>query len=541
MKIKRVPDGNVVKTTIIISVAMNFLFFIYGVLEMYYINKADFTFGADKVLQVIIPLFLVGAVCSIIAFGIAWIINEKFYSVCFAAYVIAYFVTYIQGTFLVNDLPVLNGEEIDWNSMMAGRIKSIAAVIAVSFIVILLYKRTKRDSFLFAIRFICCVMIAMFTVTIFTLHIQSKKYADEEVCVTFDHQYEFSNDKNFIILVLDAVSSEGADLVLSENEEYREMFDGFTFYRNTVGSYPTTAYALSYLFSGRWYEGGDFEEYRRNAYTDSPLFDYFEANDYRLGMYTTEVPSVRSLADRFENVYNVKRQMTYFRGAASCMIKLAGYRYALFDLKRFCNFNLSICYQFFTVKGYAPYVLENEVLYQSMSENGILKDSPKWFKFIHLEGAHVPWYLNKDVESDDNADYKSSIEASFTVTDKFLYKLKEFGIYDNSVIIAMADHGYNSGLEEDDVTRNHMPFLCVKGLSEHHELNISDAPISAEDFIEAFEKMEQGAKSTEAFNYKEGDERKRRFILYNGHWVEYEQTGHVFDIENFKPTGVVFD
>ena len=77
MKIKRVPDGNVVKTTIIISVAMNFLFFIYGVLEMYYINKADFTFGADKVLQVIIPLFLVGVVCSIIAFGIAWIINEK--------------------------------------------------------------------------------------------------------------------------------------------------------------------------------------------------------------------------------------------------------------------------------------------------------------------------------------------------------------------------------------------------------------------------------------------------------------------------------
>ena len=42
MKIKRVPDGNVVKTTIIISVAMNFLFFIYGVLEMYYINISSF-------------------------------------------------------------------------------------------------------------------------------------------------------------------------------------------------------------------------------------------------------------------------------------------------------------------------------------------------------------------------------------------------------------------------------------------------------------------------------------------------------------------
>ena len=58
-------------------------------------------------------------------------------------------------------------------------------------------------------------------------------------------------------------------------------------------------------------------------------------------------------------------------------------------------------------------------------------------------GAHVPFYFDKDVNVIDDADYYTSIESSMTVTMAYLNKLREAGVYDNSVIIILSDHGYN--------------------------------------------------------------------------------------------------
>ena len=105
-------------------------------------------------------------------------------------------------------------------------------------------------------------------------------------------------------------------------------------------------------------------------------------------------------------------------------------------------------------------------------------------------GAHVPFSFDKDVNVIDDADYYTSIESSMTVTMAYLNKLREAGVYDNSVIIILSDHGYN-------------------------------------------------------FAYKEGDQRERRYLLYKylgeDHMVEYVQTGYAGDESTLVPTGRVFD
>ena len=60
-----------------------------------------------------------------------------------------------------------------------------------------------------------------------------------------------------------------------------------------------------------------------------------------------------------------------------------------------------------------------------------------------------------------------------TVTMAYLNKLREAGVYDNSVIIILSDHGYNIEGEavkvaqknENETGRQH-PILFVKGLNE---------------------------------------------------------------------------
>ncbi len=58
-----------------------------------------------------------------------------------------------------------------------------------------------------------------------------------------------------------------------------------------------------------------------------------------------------------------------------------------------------------------------------------------------------------------------------TVTMSYLNKLREAGVYDNSVIIILSDHGYNiegeavksSSENENETGRQHPIFIC-KGI-----------------------------------------------------------------------------
>jgi len=55
----------------------------------------------------------------------------------------------------------------------------------------------------------------------------------------------------------------------------------------------------------------------------------------------------------------------------------------------------------------------------------------------------------------------------------------------------------------------------------------------------------EGKASDEVFDWKEGDYRERRFLVYEwtnqNHFEEYVQTGQAEDMDTLVPTGRVFD
>ena len=120
------------------------------------------------------------------------------------------------------------------------------------------------------------------------------------------------------------------------------------------------------------------------------------------------------------------------------------------------------------------------------------------------------------------------------------------------MIIVLSDHGYNiegdaidtPQRNENETGRQH-PILFIKGLNENHDFQVSGAPISFEDLVGAYYKLLDGAASDDCFEYKEGDQRERRYLLYKylgeDHMVEYMQTGYAGDESTLIPTGRVFD
>ncbi len=64
-----------------------------------------------------------------------------------------------------------------------------------------------------------------------------------------------------------------------------------------------------------------------------------------------------------------------------------------------------------------------------------------------LQGVHVSYQYNKDVEKIENGIYLGNMEVSITIVSTYIEKLKENNVY--SIIIIMTDHGYSTkGLKE---------------------------------------------------------------------------------------------
>lgn len=139
--------------------------------------------------------------------------------------------------------------------------------------------------------------------------------------------------------------------------------------------------------------------------------------------------------------------------------------------------------------------------------------------------------------------YRDVMEASVTITKAYLNMLKDAGLYDNSVIIVMADHGLEGNAPELYTGRQN-PILFVKGINEHHEMLLSEAPVSYDDLQPAFQRLLEGKAGTEIFDAQEGDVRERRYLFYEyeeeDYLYEYITEGHASDDSSLQATGREF-
>ena len=146
-----------------------------------------------------------------------------------------------------------------------------------------------------------------------------------------------------------------------------------------------------------------------------------------------------------------------------------------------------------------------------------------------LQGTHEP--------------YEDSLETAITdcfeLMTKYISALKNAGVYDNTVLIIMGDHGY---FPSETYKMN--PALFIKGFDESHDFVVSDAPVSYADFPESFLRLLNGATGTEVFDAREGEIRERRFlnpyVVDDRHIVEMIHTGHASDVTAFIETGTVY-
>lgn len=528
-------------TPLFLSFSACFLLFIYSPMEFYFTNQDDFLYDIFHLFRVMLPVGLLIFIVSFLFLLTLKRICEKFYYFILYGYFSVFLILYLQGTFFSYYLPTFDGSSVNWSSLSIHRYESIILILAIFALIFFLahkFGREKSEQLISTASLLIGLILVLASI-LSGVSSGGFKNKDDKI-ITDDGIMLYSTDENFLILLLDAVDADCFSSLLEENPSWEEMLTDFTFFPDTMSAYPYTQLSIPFLLSGSWYEEQQsFVDYTTSAYSNSPLFHLLSNEGYHLSGYNRDFSNIPEIDTIFENVQKASGIADPIKFAI-LQLELTGYRYFPFDLKRFCTIDSYSMWIdcFLRSENGSQYFERPDYTYSLLSKPAVTTPD-RQFKFIYTAGAHIPFLYDENVVETADATYESSIAACMTIVDTWLNQLKAAGVYDNSVILVLADHGYNG----DDAWGRQNPLLLIKGRNEHHRFSVSNASVSQADYMEADSLLLSGAAAAELFLTNE-DNAPRRFLMhYNDNitvLTEYLQFGHASDESMMKQTGNVF-
>lgn len=548
MKAGKNFDRDQVKAAVLVSAAMSFMLCMFEPMSMYFLNKADYWFDLYTLLPVCLLMFGVCFFLSAAVLSIIAVFLPKIYKLILPVYSVVFICLYIQGNYMSQDLPLLDGDIIEWGDYADQMLYSNIMWALAAVIIIALRLTVLKKIFAKAVSAVSVCMTLMFIVTVVTVGISNKGFEKKaEVTYTTQYRWDYSSDKNYIIFVLDAVDGTEESEVLANHPEYTEALRDFTYFDNVMSAYPYTYFAMPFLLSGEWFEYQEpYDDWNERAYTEGTIIAALKEQGYRMGMYDESAPRYGEGMFQYENVVADRGEINNIIDFAKVELRLVGFKYLPYSMKKMSQvlpYEIDEQEKNRDDLSKVSFYGSNAEFYEECREEQVKVSEQKCFKLIHIEGAHVPLIYNADVTTSEVTSYTGNVEAANTVLAAYIDRLKTEGIYDNSVIIVMSDHGFNRELGDVPDGRQHA-ILFVKGIGESHdEMRTDSAPVSQADFQEAYLRLLNGADSSEIFDWNEGDVRSRRYLFHypdnERQQIMYEfiETGDSGDTGNIERTG----
>ena len=525
----------------VISFVLSFMLYLYEPILTYSSNINDFWFDFNLMISNIILYMIIIFVFLILVYFLLYLFlrrkNIKIYKIILVISFILFLYTYIQGNYLVGSLPQLNGDIIDWSKYGDENIISILTFLLVVIGELALIKKFKIDKTIKINCYMTIIVFFMLFTSFISILCNKEIYNDKSIEIaTTKNINNVSTDKNFFIFLVDSVDSREFAEVVNNNLSYKETFNDFTYYPDTTSGYLFTRDSIPFILSGIWnQEETDFVDYYNDAFNNSKLFKKLNDENYNMNFYEYEIYSNNRNFEKFDNIklYSDKiNSVSFFKQFTKYIL----YKYLPYPLKKYSKIETASFDSCKIEDDIDYFKWSNKEAYNNLINNKLEFVNDKYFQFLHIEGGHVPFDYDEDVNIIENGTYKQKLTAVLKVISLFINRLKENNVYDNSVIIILADHG-----EGKDTLRQN-PILYIKGINEHHEMYISDIPVAYEDLIDAYISLLENKNSTELFLNL--DKNRPRRVLNNLYtreiMIEWYQYGKAWDNDTFKASGREF-
>lgn len=535
----------------IIAFVFCFMVFVFEPLVMFATNKDDLRFDLAAAMPPLLGIFALFFVCSAaVLTGLFFLFNAlrkpAVFRIITAFFFVIFAATYVQGNFLAGNLPALDGAAIDWSVYTKDNLVTLAVWIVLLALIILALVKCELDSVMKFAALLSAAFFVMLSVSLVSVLARNDAFHGKGAFIsTSDGLNGASTDKNFFVFMVDSQSAAEFSEAVSD-EEFNNAFDDFTYYPDTLSTFAYTRDSLPYILSGQMnLNEQDFGDYTKNALNGSLLFEELDARGYELYLYSNE------LSWYGERGFDIKNAVDYHK---------AGFRFGEF-FKQEARY-VSFKYLPYIFKKYSdignmdfnstiemddnPYDWRNDALYDGFNNSAIETSSAAQFRLIHAEGAHVPLDMDENLNRIVGGTYLQKTTATAKLIAAFIERLKAAGVYDNSVIIILSDHGYQpaSGAPENYILSRFNPVLMIKGFGERHDFAVSDKPVSYLDLPDAYVDLLNGKQTAELFPDAEYP-RTRTVIWYEiykeEHKEEYQTDGKATEWDKFVNTGKVYD
>jgi hypothetical protein len=243
---------------------------------------------------------------------------------------------------------------------------------------------------------------------------------------------------------------------------------------------------------------------------------------------------LEGLADNINVIdYRIDKQ-----GAVKKMMNLAAFRYSPDALKpTFWMSSSEFSALLMTdVLETTTYRMNDPYFYSRLRERPLnVIAEEKNFAFYHLNGPHTPYTMNEDAQEalPDQTSRIQQTKGSFKIVYEFLDQLKALGLYEDSTIIILGDHGYNR-LEDPEKPQPPVTGLFLKLSGESGTpLKYSGAPVSTDNFRATVIKAAGGEHAT--YGVALEDVREDAAVTRKFYWHLTPQMGgpviHEYDIK----------
>ncbi|WP_221031501.1 sulfatase-like hydrolase/transferase [Actomonas aquatica] len=290
-----------------------------------------------------------------------------------------------------------------------------------------------------------------------------------------DARFDFSTERNVVVFVVDEYQADIFGEAIASQPDYATGFDGFTYFPNTLAGFNFTEFAIPAILTGRIYDNQEPRpQFLREAYLGPSLPVRMQEAGYHVELYPW-----RGFAN--ESVYYHEAVASNFqqrpisveqkRREVARLVDLALFRCLPQFAKRWVHnderWRLTAVFAggetasseggeaTGAVPANSTELGANDtidwVLLHWAREPGTGNDkittnaTQPSFKFFHLTGIHVPIKFNRKLEHGrypyTREAYSEHAEAYAKFLLAFVGRLKDAGIYDQTMIVIAGDHG----------------------------------------------------------------------------------------------------
>lgn len=541
--------------SVALLVSLTLLFF--GPLYIYFNNIQEF---GDLFKDIWYFLLVFSLISTLFISIILLLLDGKIHKVAVLLLFAFGCLLWVQGNIMVWNYGVFDGKEIPWNKYAVYGIIDTTIWLGILILSIIkrefIYKLVARIS-------MCLIIIQL--IALATVAYQSSKYEiPTKYGLSEEHKFDFSKGRNVLVIVLDTFQSDIFQELLNENKDYERVFSGFTYFRNSLGGYPTTYASIPLILTGKYYDNSvPIQDFIFKNFSKYSLPYALKQNGFQVELYTNDKQTIffdQRIASNYAPISNTNKKETVIK-----LYDLAFFRYSPHYIKRYI-YEITKERIVLGDKNHSDLYFARRVVTDTRVNN-----SNDIFKFIHLRGVHPPFQLNEKLEYQDlpgNRDgYKIQAKSAIEITKRLLNTLKSKGIYDNSMIVIVGDHGIGSygvnieasGYKEtttvpkyasEKIVGSGIPLILIKPFGSNGDMVISDAPVSLSDIpktILSELNLKNNFPGRSMFGIKNTENRERRFFMYNwthDYWnkeylptmEEYIISGFSWLTESWKPT-----